>query len=307
MTTTAAKIIADSISAEGIRLTTMELRYERFIHSEFMTHRAFSRNASSSRAIPVKRSIQMIRDDMAMPAQWGVNKPGMQAGGDMDERSKEAAMAEWEGLGYKAIETAERLAAMDPPPHKQIINRLLEPYSHISVVVTATDWENFFALRDHPDADPTFQALAKAMRKAMAASTPTFLNVGSWHLPYVDDADYDAVIDMVLRDEAPLLSDIGGGAAMVELASLLLRKISVARCARVSYLNHDGKRPSISDDMRLFNDLMVNAPLHASPAEHQATPDKRREPDVWMNPNLHGNLRGWNQYRRHFPNESVKG
>lgn len=306
--TVTAEVICDSISPAGVRFTTLKVRFPRFILPEFNTHRALSRNASSSRAIPVKRSIQMIRDDMAMPSVWNANKPGMQGGDELDEATKQAAIAEWELLGYKAIETAERMNAMTPPAAKQVINRLLEPWSHVSVVVSATDWNNFFHLRDHPDADPTFQELASKMRKEMAASTPTFLNVGSWHLPYVQDEDYDRAIDAVLNGYVPDLIDVGTRErAQMEMASILLRKMSVARCARVSYLNHDGTRPSFDDDMRLFNNLMLSAPLHASPAEHQATPDKLNSDGSWQQPHLHGNLRGYCQYRKFFSNEAVQG
>lgn len=305
--TITAKVIADSISADKIRLTTMELRYPRIIHAEFMTHRAFSRNASSSRAIPTKRLIDDVRRDMAMPSRWGSNKPGMQAGDDLDEFSRELVEREWRNEGMRVCDTAERLSKMPTPPHKQVINRMLEPWSHISVVVSATDWNNFFHLRDHPDADPTLHALAALMNEARNASTPTFLNAGSWHLPYITDADYDAAVDLVLSGTTPDHYGLGGTAIDLQMASLLLRKMSVARCARVSYLRHDGMTPTIDDDLRLFNTLMGMSPLHASPAEHQATPDKRRNAIAWTNPHLHGNFRGWNQYRRHFPNEAVSG
>jgi thymidylate synthase ThyX len=76
-----AKIIADSISESeyGDRITTFELEYPRFIHGELMTHRLFSRNAASSRAIPINKMMDQVLTAPAMPVEWGLNKSGMQA------------------------------------------------------------------------------------------------------------------------------------------------------------------------------------------------------------------------------------
>jgi thymidylate synthase ThyX len=163
--TITSTVIADSIADGCPRLTTMQLRYPRFIHSEFMTHRQFSRNASSSRAIPIDRLIQDVIDDPAMPIYWGANKPGMQAGDEL-----ESGHAEWILARDTAIHHAQRMARMGY--HKQIVNRILEPFAHINVLCTATAdaYAHFFALRDHPDAQPEIAALARAMRDAMDGS-----------------------------------------------------------------------------------------------------------------------------------------
>lgn len=294
MTTISAQIIADSITPTGKRLTTMQLRYPRFIHAEFMTHRAFSRNASSSRAIPVERMIEDILSDTAMPIHWGKNQPGMQARDECSELvlvpdhpdtffnvqvSREAA---WNRARDEAIRIARGFH--EAGYHKQIVNRLLEPFMHINVLVTATEWDNFFALRDHPDAEPHIAMLARAMKDALHHSMATPLQPGEWHLPYVTDEE-GSIEDQI--------------------------KISVARCARVSYLTHDGRKSTVEEDLALYDRLVGSAPIHASPAEHQATPDKSftvTGNDTWYeNYHLHGNFSGWIQYRKTLPNENITG
>lgn len=298
--TITAQIIADSVSPEGIRLTTMQLRYPRFIHAEFMTHRVFSRNASSSRAIPVSRMIEDLRRDPAMPVYWGSNKPGMQAGAEIDDWSIHDAKRLWLSARDQAISIAQTLMN-DVGLHKQIANRILEPWAHINVVCTATDYANFFALRAHTDAQPEIKKLAEAMMAAMGQSDPELLEPGMWHLPYVSSSD----IEDACAGEEP-------GTDYIET----LKKVSVARCARVSYLTHDGRPTSVEEDIELYDRLLGSAPLHASPAEHQATPDTMSERfsaegdevgDDWDNKFHHGNLRGWCQLRKMLPNEFVPG
>lgn len=276
-----AKVIEDSVSPEGIRLTTFQLRYPRFIHSEFMTHRVFSRNASSSRAIPILRMLRNTVSDMAMPVAWGRNQGGMQARTELTGFRRWVAKQIWKLAGYSAAMFSYLM--YQTGAHKQIANRITEPWSHISVVVTATDWQNFFYLRDHEDADPTIRALAAEMKAAFDASEPKKLEVGEWHLPYV--LDYE-------RENAPVEECI---------------KISVARCARVSYLTHDGGHTILEKDLALHDALVVTDPKHASPAEHQATPDKMWTRKRWGHPQEHGNLRGWRQYRKTLPGEAIHG
>jgi len=309
--TITAQIIADSISPEGIRLTTLQLRYPRFIHAEFMTHRDFGRNASSSRAIPVKRMIEDLRRDPAMPVFWGSNQPGMQAGTELTGISLDSTKAQWLMGMEVAIHHAEML--MNYGLHKQIANRILEPWAHINVVVTTTNWENFFTLRRHSDAQPEIKVLADTIWLAMNQSTPKNLQPGEWHLPYVGENDFSSARHVlktgrITRDE-PMYD---------ELVDKILKKVSVARCARVSYLTHDGRATTVEEDLALFERLMGAQPLHASPAEHQATPDTpewERDPHSgsrieltggWDHPELHGNLTGWIQYRKTFPNEYVE-
>lgn len=291
--TITAKIIADSISPAGIRLTTLQLRYPKFIHGEFMTHRVFSRNASSSRAIPVERLIRDVIDDPVYPSFWGKNQPGMQANEEHDVALRPTGISEikhtrkdgWDNARQGAIYWARTFD--DAGYHKQIVNRLLEPFCHINVVVTATEWSNFFALRLHKDAQPEMRLLATEMSKAMAINQPHELQPGDWHVPYVGDGWCNNYRGS---------SDLRAGKTVVQL--------SVARCARVSYLTQEGKTPNVEDDLKLYDRLVGAVPLHASPCEHQATPDYQIHPDVWFRPEYHGNFRGWIQYRKTLSGES---
>lgn len=225
--TITAKVVADSaymVYGKRKRLTTFVLRYPRFIHAEFMTHRVFSRNASSSRAIPVAKMIQAIKDDPAMPVYWGKNQSGMQAAEELSAPEIEDMKGFWLSARNEAIRHAEEMLSRGL--HKQIANRILEPWMHIEVVCTANQWANFYALRDHPDAQPEMQALAKAMFEAHVASQPEILLPGLWHLPFVSE------------DE----QEVEYGTRSVAKAGEYLCKVSAARCARVSYLKHDGTK-----------------------------------------------------------------
>ena len=298
-----AKIVADSISSRGQRLTTLELSYHRFIHSEFMTHRMFSRNATSSRAIPVSTMLSLVRDNPAIPIHWGKNQPGMQAREELTQEDLEEATErcfiareksgdkyadfpnwwyafteshegfdefgggsfqkdplsiqevlyqEWVGMSREAVKSAEELNQLGL--HKQIVNRVLEPFQWIKVIVTATEWDNFFKLRLHPDAQPEIQELARCMQEAMNNSIPEVLQPGEWHLPYVEN---DSVLTMSCYGKKEhLLQD--------------MIKCSVARCARVSYLNHNNSSPNVAKDVELADQLLAAG--HMSPFEHQGTP-----------------------------------
>lgn len=299
--TISAIVIADSISPAHIRLTTMQLRYPKFIHGEFMTHRVFSRNASSSRAIPVERLIKDVIDDPVYPSFWGKNQPGMQAREEHNDpinpdnsvpastiatrflTRKEA----WDEAREQAVAAAYSFA--NAGYHKQIVNRLLEPFCHINVVVTSTEWENFFELRCHPDAQPEMRILAEAMKKVLAYGKSIQRFPGDdWHLPYVTNEEWQEW----LTDGYDVAKTFG-------------IKASIARCARVSYLTQEGKKPDIGSDLKLYHQLVGSVPLHASPAEHQATPDKWNFiHERWDKPERHGNLRGWIQYRKILEEEA---
>lgn len=297
--TITAKVIADSVGERSPRITTLQLRYPKFIHGEFMTHRVFSRNASSSRAIPVERLIKDVLDDPTMPAAWFKNKKGMQ--GAEEIFGAEARMLEVAWLRACEFAIDQARAMLEIGAHKQHINRVIEPFCHINVVVTATAWSNFFALRCHPDAQPEMRLLAEAIRAAMVASTPKLLKSGEWHLPYCPDAH---------GKPCGLPDNLGSDDAI---------KASVARCARVSYLTQDGLPPRIEDDLALYDRLVAAVPLHASPAEHQATPDRWEDgardlgfaessagahnSTGWVRPDLHGNFSGWVQFRKTLSDE----
>lgn len=267
-----AKIIEDSVNPSGVRLTTFVLTYPRFIHSEFMTHRMFSRNASSSRAIPVKKSIQMVVSEPVIPLAFTKNKPGMQGGEALSGEAHEKAVEIWLKARDAMVDFANQLADLEV--HKQYANRLLEPFAHITVVCSATDYDNFYALRCHEMAQPEIHALADLMYEASLASVPVQRLGGEMHLPFVSDEERQS------------------------LSNELVIKMSVARCARVSYLNHDGKKPTLEEDLALYNRLVGSAPIHASPAEHQA---------IARNYDGHsGNFRGWTQYRKLLSNENIE-
>lgn len=260
------RVIEDSLNPyNGIRLTTLQLRYWRGIHAEFMTHRVFSRNASSSRAIPVSTFLKQVWNDPATPIHWGANQPGMKARTELTGFKKWFAQFMWKTSG-RIICALVWLTNKVSSPHKQVFNRLLEPWQYISVIVTSTEWDNFFELRNHPDAQPEIQELAREMKNAMDNSNPT---ERTFHLPYITDSDYIA-----LGEDA---------------SSRRLAEISTARCARVSYFTHDKQIPSIEKDLKLFNDLVGSVPIHASPTEHQATALNSKE--------FNKNFRGWEQHR----------
>jgi thymidylate synthase ThyX len=275
-----AKVVADSLAPSGVRLTTFVLIYPRFIHSEFMTHRMFSRNASSSRAIPVKRQIEWVEKNPAIPLAFRKNQKGMQAGELLEDQ--EAAVKVWLHARDLAVTQAKAMADMDI--HKQYANRILEPFAHISVVVTATDYDNFFALRIHPDAQPEICELAKLMHSLYLASEPKLLCAGQWHIPFIEDEDFQ----MASSDEFnKYMAD-----------PLLMVKRSVARCARVSYVNHEGKKSTLEEDLKLYERLLGGHPIHASPAEHQA----QSTGDIRL---ISGNFRGWKQYRKTLEGENI--
>ena len=209
-------------------ITTLELIYPRFIHSEFMTHRMFSRNASSSRAIPIHR---LIEEATVTPTHWMPNGKGMVNNAEITDATEVAKYeAYWELARTDSISNALYLEELGL--HKQIVNRLLEPFSFIKVVVTATDWDNFFKLRLADDAEPHMRDLAKAMKDAMDKVAPV---VGFIHAPYCEEG-YKTPTH------------------------------SAARCARVSYNKHDGTKPSSDDDIKLAGTLMEGH--HMTPFEH---------------------------------------
>ena len=271
-----AKIIAHSVHAlSGKDIITYSLRFPRFILPEMNTHKMLSKNASSSRAIPVKKQISLVREDMAIPIAFAANKAGMQARETFGPFKQWLSRVIWRSAGYSALFFATLMDKLNI--HKQYANRIMEPYAHISVVITGTDWDNFFALRFHGMAQPEFAQLAKQMYYAKENSIPKVLKVGEWHLPYVSE------------DEK-----CGCKFSIDELL-----KMSAARCARVSYLTHEGKTPIYSEDEKLFIRLVGSQPIHASPTEHQA----QVAADVELKSgNFNG---GWIQHRKLLPNENI--
>jgi thymidylate synthase ThyX len=269
----------------------MEVTFPRMVLAEFNTHRVFSRNSASSRAIPVKKQLEKIVADPFIPVYWGKNQSGMQASTELAGKERQAAIRDWLTARYYAVDQVKRLLELDT--HKQIANRLLEPFMWHTVVVTATEWENFFALRANKDAQPEIRVIAEMMRELYATSQPAVLAKGEWHLPLIQPEERDGTFEH--SEEA--------------------RKVSAARCARVSYLTHVGRR-DLSADITLYNRLVSGG--HMSPLEHVATPAWHVESTPYEhrtsgwddgNPHQvsewHGNFRGWKQLRKFIPSENI--
>jgi len=204
--------------------------------------------------------IKSIREDPTIPIHWGLNKPGMQASEELPEILKENAEEIWLQACDNAIESAKALHQFGI--HKQVANRLLEPFAHITVCVTATDWDNFFELRCHEDAEPNMQFLANLMQGMLNGSTPI---TSKTHLPYCTTDD------------------------IAQHNLDILQSISVARCARVSYKTHDNKPPRIEEDLKLTKRLYESK--HWSPFEHIATIGSEK---------TYANFYGWKSLRYIF-------
>lgn len=294
-----ARILKDSLSLAGIRLTTMEITLPRFCLSEFNTHRMFSRNSSSSRAIPVEKRIEAVETDPFIPEVFGKNKKGMQASDEvLDDARIVLANHTWDMACKSAISRAKQLALLGV--HKQLANRLIEPFCWQTVICSATEWNNFFALRCHPDAQPEIMKVALMMRDLYETSIPQKVAYDSWHMPLVDDSEIVEVLDKE--------GHVGWER---------LKMISAGRCARVSYLTHDGKREQQADV-----DLAVRLKTsgHLSPFEHVARPMSEEDaqsivldqldtcgtfsPEPDIKNMFSGNYRSWIQMRKEIPGEN---
>ncbi len=291
-----ARVVAHSLNiATGDELLTMEWTYPRMVHAEALRHRSLSRNAASSRAIPVKKMLGAIQDEPAHPVEWGTAKAGMVAGDPVAEAEGQRAMETWLHARNEAMTHAWTL--LNQGLHKQVINRLVEPFAQITELVSGTEWGNFYRLRISPYADPTLRALATAAARAHLASTPRPCQPGDWHIPFGDQMPEG------LTEEERI-------------------KVATARCARISYLNHDGVRFSVDDDIRKHDELRHNS--HWSPFEHCArameAPEaglvdrmesagwSREVGDAFYESFLHSrNFRGWQQYRAMVDIESQGG
>jgi Thymidylate synthase complementing protein len=299
------KIIKDSYNKDlKSRLTTFELVYPRFIHGELMTHRMFSRNAASSRAIPIDKVIELLQTNPAMPVHWGKNQAGMQANVEID--NIEGAKQLWLAARDSAISHA--IVMRDMGLHKQIVNRVLEPYQLMKTIVTATEFNNWFWLRAHPDAQPEIKELAEKMLQVYEQSTPQELFEDEWHVPYVSTQRSRYTGELFYVDENDKY-----------ISANTARMISASCCAQVSYRKNDG---SLEKAQVVFDRLINSVPVHASPVEHIATPitnkmmlglcDKNIEIEGMTHVGENGqpwsgNLRGWVQYRQLIDNNVKEG
>lgn len=303
------KVVAHSISPEGIELPTIQFRQPRMIHSDFLTHRVFTRNGRSSRAVPVLTLLTEARNPYT--PHFLHNQPGMTASQEFSDEERAEIEAIWREMAAHTVAGVERLQAKGV--HKQWANRPLEWFGYIDVLLSSTDWNNYYALRDDEGAQPEIQVVARAIREAIAKSTPRELRPGQWHLPYIDEeADREAIIKHLVDSE---------GGFSVDQVDRLLRKISAARCARLTIRPFDGDG-SIPAELERYRKLVVSRPVHASPTEHQATPDTRSHYTVvkaladgtqqtiksgfdWDHPEEQGNFTGWRQARKQIPFEYV--
>jgi thymidylate synthase ThyX len=328
------KVLADSVSPDNVRLTTLEVTFPRIVLSEFNTHRTFSRSSASSRAIPVEKMLQRVIEDPFLPVWWGKNQKGMQAAEELSDETdsyehgavghhpqgasspRKRARREWLNARDRAVEAVQTLQKFDL--HKQIANRLLEPWLWHTVIVTATEWDNFFALRCHKDAQPEMRRAAEIMRDARESSTPKSLGYEVWHMPLVDPSEV-----VTSWNTLPNWADYW-------------KRVSVGRCTRVSYLTHDGRRDQ-DEDVALCERIRTAG--HMSPFEHVARPMNKRERDEtpefemtlrsgrifrtrsrWISDcaaidgddvmkvretHFLGNFDGWVQMRKELPNEAV--
>jgi thymidylate synthase ThyX len=264
-----AKVLCDSVSPVNVRLTTVEVTLPRIVLAELNTHRVFSRNSASSRAIPVSKTVERISSDPFIPEYWGKNQKGMQAYEELSSLQQLEAENVWMHAKKDMIKAAETLISIGV--HKQITNRLLEPFMWQTVIITATEWSNFFALRRSPEAQPEIKKAADMMFSVIESSVPSELTFSEWHMPLLDD-----------------ISDL-----KKSFTEEQLKQISVGRCARVSYLTHDGKRDP-NADIELCERLQTSG--HMSPFEHVAKP-------AHLKSEFYGNFKGWIQYRKTLENE----
>lgn len=317
---TARSILSSQHAISGKRIHTILGRIPRIVLAELNTHCVFSRNTASSRAIPISRMIQNVIDDPFIPLVWGKNQKGMQATEECNElilvpgaepfeltdaRSFTNIEA-WLAARDDAVEWANRFA--DAGYHKQIVNRLLEPWMWTYVLITSTQWSNFFALRDHKDAEPHIAMFARAARDAIENAAVQTLQPGEWHLPFAQAVGGPGIEDLI--------------------------KLSVACCASTSYKTVDGFDMTLERAIELHDKLRTAELLHASPFEHQAQMDESYTARVlqtgakpefrtqigpstfiieneysrletkWRHPELSGKFApGFIQYRKTLPNE----
>ena len=280
------QVVADSINPQGCRITTFTVVFPRFILAELNTHRMLSRNSASSRARPFHVMLKDVTDDPFIPIKWMATHKGMQGTEYLDEEKSRVARDKWIEARDAAVASAKALH--DTGVTKQIVNRLLEPFLWHEVIITATDYENFFALRAHADAEIHIAALAEAMLVAYNASTPKQLAAGEWHIPFGDQMDETKMADLVSTDHRSI--------------EFLKREIASARCARISYKPFGSEdQYDYVADRKLFESLVYGG--HMSPLEHCA---KAMTENEWVR--YHGgrcgNFRGFVQFRKLFDNEN---
>lgn len=346
----ACRVVADSAYMHNgvlYRLTTMVVKLPRIVLAELNTHRVFSRNSASSRAIPTRKQLRALVRAAFVPSSFGTAVGGMNAGPALEGELLETAIAVWgdalysqmwyalclttspdyvereweqwvleenDDFGAFVMDVAARIEDKTNPIHneqllwttKGLTNRLLEPFMMHEVIITSTEWENFFNLRTDENAQEEIRTAAVMMKEAYDSSVPEVLSEGEWHLPFIQPEEKE------WAKQNP------------ELAV----KAVTARCARVSYLTHDTGKLDLNADYRLADSLGENG--HRSPFEHAGEPFGAAEwslredgiaalvnspyatqvPDYVLKQTTKslefaGNFRGWGQARRRLPSEDV--
>lgn len=271
-----ATILADSISPQGIRLLTMEIEYPRMILAEQNTHGMLCKNSASSRAIPFKKMAEQLT---ARPIRFGEANPGMQDKGVDYTAGVLGWPVEYDGNTGSPLFTPEEAwqeakehalyfaeAFYNAGYHKQVYNRLTEPFQMMKTVISGTELENYFWLRNHDAADPSIAELARCMFEAREQSIPDKLSAGQYHLPYV----------MWIRDYNgnQVFYDRNADSSIVYYTLEQAIKVSCARCAAVSFRNEDY---GLEKCLEVYDRLVGDERKHASAFQHQATPMKDKD------------------------------
>lgn len=260
-----AKIVLDSISEKEVRITTMIITLPKSFDAQLEKHRVITKNSSSDRAIPTDT---LLEKEIFIPNDIRKNQKGMQGYEQLAEKDEFI-----NDLKNHYESTAQFVKKWSKRVHKQTLNRYLTPFMYQSKIITSTEWENFFVLRLEHDAQPEMKELAVKMMDAMKSSTPKYIANGEWHIPLVSETN-------------------------ISLPTAL--KCSVARCARISYNNHDGTSPLLEKDLQLYD--MLYDSKHATPFEHQATPICEKYPETHImrkdGSKWSANFREWAQYRK---------
>lgn len=290
---TKAEIIADSINPKDCRLTTFVTTFPRAILAELNTHRVFSRNSASSRAIPFAKMLEMVKTNPFIPIRFQKDHKGMQGTEYFEGAEHDKCVEDWLSARDRAVEAATSFRF---PVTKQLRNRLLEPYMWHTAIISSTDYENFFALRAHPDAEIHIQDLAQKMLTAYNESNPVSLNPGDWHIPFGDRFDIERIFESQQWKDETKGKVISSKKESDMIINDFKVKIATARSARISYNNFEGK-DDYSADINMCKKLFGSAPRHLSPAEHVA---ECQNDDKFI-----GNFRGFKQYRYFFNDQNL--
>lgn len=311
MTKISATIVADSKNQFDNRLTTFVLTFPRYILAELNTHRMLSKNSASSRAIPFKKMVKSVRTNPFIPIAWMKDHSGMQGNEYFSGWKVNIIKFFWILASKFAIVSALILNKLGLT--KQLVNRILEPFMWHTVILSGTEFENFFSLRCSEFADIHIQKLAYEMLEAYNNSEPTLLNDGEWHIPFGDKIDVEQVKLLIAKDknlDPVFVTDYSQAINVYRI------KIAIARCARISYtvVGEEGKPDNYENDIKLFDRLAKSG--HYSPFEHVGRAMTESEFNMKSSFNADdgidgtwgwsGNFRGFIQYRKTLVNENRK-